>query len=99
LGVWNNYIDKTPQRVKLVDAFMAFLVVVGVLQFVYCVIAGNYVRIPPVRLRKIGKVTGGFDGLTFGVCTAFQRFPLRLFGDSRPIRAHGELAYADQPGE
>lgn len=43
LGVWNNYVEKTPQRVKLIDAFMAFLVVVGGLQFVYCVIAGNYV--------------------------------------------------------
>jgi len=28
--------------VKLIDAFMAFLVVVGGLQFVYCVIGGNY---------------------------------------------------------
>lgn len=45
LGVWNNYVDQTPQRVKLLDAFMAFLIVVGVLQFVYCVIAGNYVCI------------------------------------------------------
>ncbi|KAK5133291.1 hypothetical protein LTR08_008025 [Meristemomyces frigidus] len=42
VGVWNNYVDKTPQRVKLLDAFMMFLLVVGVLQFVYCVIAGNY---------------------------------------------------------
>ncbi|KAH8814999.1 putative Dolichyl-diphosphooligosaccharide--protein glycosyltransferase subunit DAD1 [Xylogone sp. PMI_703] len=42
LGIWRNYLDKTPQRTKLIDVFMAFLVVVGVLQFVYCVIAGNY---------------------------------------------------------
>ncbi|EPE29624.1 hypothetical protein GLAREA_00784 [Glarea lozoyensis ATCC 20868] len=42
LGIWENYLDKTPQRTKLIDVFMAFLVVVGVLQFVYCVIAGNY---------------------------------------------------------
>ncbi|KAF4628911.1 hypothetical protein G7Y89_g9240 [Cudoniella acicularis] len=42
LGIWQNYLDKTPQRTKLIDVFMAFLVVVGVLQFVYCVIAGNY---------------------------------------------------------
>lgn len=44
LGVWNNYLDTTPQRTKLIDVFMAFLVVVGGLQFLYCVIAGNYVR-------------------------------------------------------
>ncbi|CAK7264804.1 oligosaccharyltransferase complex subunit epsilon [Sporothrix epigloea] len=37
-----NYQKATPQRVKLLDAFMAFLVAVGVLQFVYCVLAGNY---------------------------------------------------------
>ncbi|KAK4565252.1 oligosaccharyltransferase complex subunit epsilon [Recurvomyces mirabilis] len=42
LGIWNSYVDKTPQRTKLLDTFMGFLMLVGVLQFVYCVIAGNY---------------------------------------------------------
>ncbi|MCJ1378162.1 oligosaccharyltransferase complex subunit epsilon [Xylographa soralifera] len=41
-GVGDNYLDKTPQRTKLVDVFMAFLVFVGGVQFVYCVLAGNY---------------------------------------------------------
>ncbi|KAK0343367.1 oligosaccharyltransferase complex subunit epsilon [Friedmanniomyces endolithicus] len=40
--MWNSYVDKTAQRVKLLDTFMGFLVLVGVLQFVYCVIVGNY---------------------------------------------------------
>jgi len=40
--IWNNYQQKTPQRTKLIDSFLAFLVVVGALQFVYCVIGGNY---------------------------------------------------------
>ncbi|KAK0655730.1 DAD/Ost2, partial [Cercophora newfieldiana] len=38
----NHYQKQTPQRTKLIDAFMAFLAVVGILQFVYCVLAGNY---------------------------------------------------------
>ena len=42
-AVWDSYVTSTPQRTKLVDVFMGFLVVTGVLQFVYCVIAGNYV--------------------------------------------------------
>ncbi|KAK5663400.1 hypothetical protein OQA88_3829 [Cercophora sp. LCS_1] len=42
LNIANYYQEKTPQRTKLIDAFMAFLVVVGALQFVYCVLAGNY---------------------------------------------------------
>lgn len=28
---------------KLIDAFMGFLILVGGLQFVYCVLVGNYV--------------------------------------------------------
>ncbi|CAG8983532.1 hypothetical protein HYALB_00004333 [Hymenoscyphus albidus] len=42
VGIWEKYIDTTPQRTKLIDVFMSFLVVVGVLQFVYCVVVGNY---------------------------------------------------------
>ncbi|KAF7877570.1 hypothetical protein EAF04_001245 [Stromatinia cepivora] len=42
IGIWQNYLDKTPQRTKLIDVFMSFLVAVGVLQFVYCILAGNY---------------------------------------------------------
>jgi oligosaccharyltransferase complex subunit epsilon len=45
-GVWNKYVQKTPQRTKLLDTFMAFLVVVGALQFLYVVLVGNFVRSP-----------------------------------------------------
>ena len=41
--MWENYKNSTAQRVKLLDAFMGFLVVVGGLQFAYCVVGGNYV--------------------------------------------------------
>ncbi|KAK3185347.1 oligosaccharyltransferase complex subunit epsilon [Lecanicillium sp. MT-2017a] len=40
--IYNHYIKETPQRTKLIDAFLFFLVVVGALQFAYCVLAGNY---------------------------------------------------------
>ncbi|KAI4217280.1 MAG: hypothetical protein LQ351_000589 [Letrouitia transgressa] len=40
--LWSSYLHTTPQRVKLLDLFMAFLVLVGGLQFLYCVIVGNY---------------------------------------------------------
>lgn len=42
----SHYLKTTPQRTKLIDVFMAFLVVVGALQFLYCVLAGNYVSRP-----------------------------------------------------
>lgn len=43
VSLWQNYLKTTPQRVKLIDVFMAFLVVVGGLQFLYCIVVGNYV--------------------------------------------------------
>ncbi|OTA99566.1 hypothetical protein M426DRAFT_67592 [Hypoxylon sp. CI-4A] len=42
---WNiveHYQKSTPQRTKLIDVFMAFLVVVGGLQFAYVVLTSNY---------------------------------------------------------
>ncbi|KAH9909035.1 defender against death DAD protein [Xylariomycetidae sp. FL2044] len=42
LNILDHYQKTTPQRTKLIDAFMAFLVVVGGLQFAYCILAGNY---------------------------------------------------------
>lgn len=43
-NIYSHYIKETSQRTKLIDAFLVFLLVVGALQFVYCVVAGNYVR-------------------------------------------------------
>ncbi|KAG6025182.1 hypothetical protein E4U41_001596 [Claviceps citrina] len=42
VNIYQHYIKETPQRTKLIDVFLFFLVVVGGLQFLYCVLAGNY---------------------------------------------------------
>ena len=42
-NIYQYYMKETPQRTKLIDVFLAFLVIVGGLQFAYCVLAGNYV--------------------------------------------------------
>lgn len=41
-NICNHYVKETPQRTKLIDVFLLFLVAVGALQFLYCVLAGNY---------------------------------------------------------
>ncbi|CRK41692.1 Dolichyl-diphosphooligosaccharide--protein glycosyltransferase like [Verticillium longisporum] len=38
----DHYQKKTPQRTKLIDVFLAFLVVLGGVQFVYCVLGGGF---------------------------------------------------------
>jgi len=62
LGLWNSYLKDTPQRVKLVDCFMAFLVVVGVLQFVYAVVGGSYVSFPLLCLKENRRGLGRLHG-------------------------------------
>ncbi|KAL9053030.1 MAG: hypothetical protein Q9162_005018 [Coniocarpon cinnabarinum] len=42
LTIWRKYVDETPQRVKGLDAFLGFLAIVGAVQFLYCLIVGNY---------------------------------------------------------
>ena len=61
----NQYSTTTPSRTKLIDAFLAFLVVAGVLQFVYCVVAGNYVCRPPPLSPSSGWLGGLLES---GMC-------------------------------
>lgn len=44
-NIYDYYMKETPQRTKLIDAFLLFIAVVGALQFVYCILAGNFVRL------------------------------------------------------
>lgn len=44
-NIYDYYMKETPQRTKLIDIFLAFIAVVGGLQFLYCILAGNYVRL------------------------------------------------------
>jgi len=90
LGIWQNYLDTTPQRTKLIDVFMVFLVVVGVLQFVYCVIAGNY---------PFNAFLSGFSA-TVGqfVLTASLRIQTNVenkadFGEVSPERAFADYVF------
>ncbi|KAH7888074.1 DAD/Ost2 [Phlebopus sp. FC_14] len=40
--LWKSYVQQTPDRLKLIDAFLAFIVLSGVLQFVYCILVTNF---------------------------------------------------------
>lgn len=46
-NIYQYYMKETPQRTKLIDVFLVFIAVVGALQFLYCILAGNYVRYHP----------------------------------------------------
>ncbi|GJN90749.1 hypothetical protein Rhopal_003763-T1 [Rhodotorula paludigena] len=40
--LWTNYREQTAPRLKLIDSFMFFLMLTGVLQFIYCFAVTNY---------------------------------------------------------
>lgn len=40
--LYNNYVADTPKRLKLVDAFLLFLILSGMIQFAYCVAVTNF---------------------------------------------------------
>ncbi|TPX30152.1 dolichyl-diphosphooligosaccharide---protein glycotransferase [Synchytrium microbalum] len=40
--LWTSYSQTTPQRLKLVDAWLIFVMLTGVIQFVYVILAGTY---------------------------------------------------------
>ena len=37
-----SYNKTTPQAIKLVDAYLVFIMMTGVIQFVYVIVAGQY---------------------------------------------------------
>jgi len=41
-SLWKAYLDNTPSRLKLIDAFLVFIMLSGVSQFLYCVLITNF---------------------------------------------------------
>ena len=41
-GLWDGYRDGTAQRLKLIDAYLAYVMITGIVQFGYCCIVGTF---------------------------------------------------------
>ncbi|KAH7930267.1 defender against death DAD protein [Leucogyrophana mollusca] len=40
--LWKSYVSQTPDRLKFIDSFLVFIVLSGVVQFLYCVLVTNF---------------------------------------------------------
>ncbi|SPC64500.1 related to apoptotic cell death regulator DAD1 [Ustilago sp. UG-2017b] len=40
--LYNSYVENSPKRLKVVDAFLVFLMLSGIIQFVYCALITNF---------------------------------------------------------
>ena len=41
-SLWISYQQETSPRLKLIDAFLVFIMLSGITQFLYCVLVTNY---------------------------------------------------------
>lgn len=39
---YNEYVNNTPKKLKLIDAYLFYIVLTGVTQFVYCCLVGTF---------------------------------------------------------
>ncbi|XP_055303029.1 dolichyl-diphosphooligosaccharide--protein glycosyltransferase subunit DAD1 [Sitodiplosis mosellana] len=39
---YDEYVNNTPKKLKLVDAYLFYIVLTGVIQFVYCCLVGTF---------------------------------------------------------
>lgn len=74
----DHYQKKTPQRTKLIDVFLAFLVVLGGVQFVYCVLGGGFVRALLSGKRGGTREETNMWLTCLSLCAAFQCLPFRF---------------------
>ena len=84
LNIAQHYTKETPQRTKLIDVFLFFLVVVGGLQFLYCVLAGNYVRSPrgtPFGGFFTDNSVQPFNAFLSGFCATVGQYVLTSMND------------------
>ncbi|KAI0773798.1 defender against death DAD protein [Fomes fomentarius] len=42
LSLWTAYYDTTSTRLKTIDAFLVFLMLSGIIQFLYCILITNF---------------------------------------------------------
>ena len=41
-SLWKAYSDNTSKRLKFIDSFLVFLMLSGIMQFLYCILITNF---------------------------------------------------------
>ncbi|VEN36141.1 unnamed protein product [Callosobruchus maculatus] len=39
---YNEYVNKTPKKLKVIDAYLLYILLSGIVQFVYCLLVGTF---------------------------------------------------------
>ncbi|KAH9010248.1 DAD/Ost2 [Lactarius hengduanensis] len=87
-SLWSAYHDTTPSRLKFIDSFLVFLILSGVIQFVYCVLVTSF----PFNafLAGFASTVGQFV-LTASLRSQVNSVNRALFKDVSPERAFADF--------
>ncbi|KAI9453200.1 DAD family-domain-containing protein [Lactarius psammicola] len=87
-SLWKAYLDTTPSRLKFIDAFLVFLILSGVIQFVYCILVTSF----PFNafLAGFASTVGQFV-LTASLRSQVNSVNRALFKDVSPERAFADF--------
>ena len=87
----DDYRAKTPQKLKIVDAYLAYIMLTGIVQFVYCALVGTF----PFNSFLSGFISC-VASFVLGVCLRLQSNEdnQRLFKGITPERAFGDFIFA-----
>lgn len=87
----NEYASNTPRKLKIVDSYLLYVVLTGIVQFVYCCLVGTF----PFNSFLSGFISciGSF---VLAVCLRVQVNPQnkKEFGGMSPERAFADFIFA-----
>jgi len=88
---YNDYVTATPKKLKIVDAYLLYILLTGIAQFVYCCLVGTF----PFNSFLSGFIScvGSF---VLAVCLRVQVNPQNKneFSGISPERAFGDFIFA-----
>lgn len=87
----NDYMSKTPKKLKLVDIYLAYILLTGIIQFVYCCIVGTF----PFNSFLSGFIST-VSCFVLGVCLRLQANPQNknIFAGISPERGFADFIFA-----
>ncbi|KAH8118497.1 defender against death DAD protein [Phellopilus nigrolimitatus] len=89
-SLWTSYNADTLPRLKLIDAFLVFIMLSGVAQFLYCIIVTNY----PFNAFLAGFASSvGQFVLTASLRSQVNPENKQQFADVSPERAFADFAF------
>merc|ERR1712018_468119 len=87
----HNYMKSTPQKLKLIDAYLLYILLTGVMQFVYCCMVGTF----PFNAFLSGFISC-VTSFILAVCLRLQVNPKNKsqFSGISPERAFADFIFA-----